>query len=122
MIALKINQYALIYKLMHVLLCAMANLELPRPGRRSQYTRSMLINLVHLRHHQESNNVVWQMFSSDPGMFNEDVGETSLSVLARVAEHIPQKGYDIHRCTKHFRRIAYISTTNESLSGEFMGS
>ena len=108
--------------LMHVLLSAMSNLELPRPKSRSQYTRGMLINLVHMTHHKEIDSPVWAMFKSDPCVFNEDVGETALSVLARTAEHIPQKGYLFARCSTHFNRVALLATTNESFSTEFVGS
>ena len=100
---------------MHKLLVVMAQLELPKPGSRSQYTKSMLINLILLKYHKTKRDCVWLMMKNDPGVFNEDVGETFLSSLARCTNGKPNK-HDIDYVQEQYWMIKTYRSVSDSVN------
>ena len=87
--ALKLNDAQMIFRLLAVMLFAMASLELPKPGSRTQYTKCMFLSLSFLLFHRRKKNAIWQLFLSDPGIFNEEICESALSQLARAITSRP---------------------------------
>jgi hypothetical protein len=104
------NDARYIWPLLHHMLMAMVCLEMDNGSGRSQYCKSMFINLLLLHHHKGMDDCVWQMFRQDPGLFNEDVGETVLSSLARDTECQPNKRSDITQVNRAFQRIGLLPT------------
>jgi hypothetical protein len=89
---------------MHQLLSAMVYLE-PNNGKgKSQYCKCMLMNLLLLHHHRQQDDCVWRLFRQDPGIFNEEVGETALSLLARDTECQVNKRQTIEQVNMAFQR------------------
>jgi len=102
---------------MGVLLHAMASLELPKPGSRSQYTKCMILNLSYILYHRRKDSFVWSIFKKDPSVFNEDVCESSLSHLARAITSRPNLRV-IASANKMFKRLGLFSSSGAGLYEE----
>ena len=100
---------------MYKLLIVMAQLELPKPGSRSQYTKSMMLNLMTLKYHKLKQDCIWRMFKKDPGVFNEDVGETFLSALARSINGRPNK-HDIDYVREQYWMVKTYSVVSDCIN------
>ena len=81
MLSLKLNDFNIIFQNMHRLFRAMTVLELPN---KSEYCKSMLMNLIFMHHSKAQNSVMWRAFREDPSCFNEEKGESALGTLARI--------------------------------------
>jgi hypothetical protein len=57
----------------------------------SEYIRGMLCNFNVLHHLFTVKHPVWRMFETNPSAFNEEAGELSLSVLARLTSSTPSQ-------------------------------
>jgi hypothetical protein len=99
------------------MLQAMASLEMPKPGSRTQYTKCMLLNFSFLNYHRRMKSPVWSLFVKDPGIFNEDVCESTLSVLARTVSNKPNMR-TIDAANKNFKRITLFHATCVGLQEE----
>ena len=51
---------------------------------KNAYMRSIMMQLLNLMHQKQHNLPSWQMFSKSTAVFNEEVGETSFSILSRL--------------------------------------
>jgi len=103
--------------MMLVLFFTMASLELPKPKSRTQYTKSMLLSLSYLLYYRRKKTFVWDLFRNDPGVFNEDVCETSLSLLARAITSRP-KLRELDSANKTFKRLGLFSAASNGLFQE----
>jgi hypothetical protein len=113
-LALKLNDFKAIWRLMHYMLPAIASLELSPPATRNQYTRCMLPNLRLLHWHKAQNTLTWRMFRQDPGLFNEDVGETALSILAQHTARM--RLTELHQVDKLFQEISLMTAAVDQFS------
>jgi hypothetical protein len=104
-LALQLNETAWIYSIMNQALDAMVRLELPQ---QSLYTKCMLFNQLILRYQFMNGTPVWKLFKQDPSAFNEEIGETMLSVLARSTSGSPNK-LELDKVKKMFSRINKLS-------------
>ena len=99
------------------MLFAMASLELPKPGSRTQYTKCMFLSLSFLLFHRRKKNAIWQLFLSDPGIFNEEICESALSQLARAITSRPNLRV-LEAANKTFKRLGLFSATCSGLCNE----
>ena len=119
--ALKLNDFDILEPLMDKLLCIIAELELPKPGSRSQCTKNMFINLMLIKYHKNKRDVIWTILKQDPCAFNEDVGETFLSSLARCTNGKPNK-HDIDYVQEQYWMIkTYRVRFSQSTLGSCVG-
>ena len=51
---------------------------------KNAYMRSIMMQLLNMMHQKQHNLPSWQMFSKSTAVFNEEVGETSFSILSRL--------------------------------------
>ena len=112
---MKLNKSDVLEPLVYKLLVVMAQLELPKPGSRSQYTKSMLLNLMILKYHKLKQDCIWRMWKKDPGVFNEDVGETFLSALARSINGRPNK-HDIDFVREQYWMVKTYSVVSDCIN------
>ena len=90
---------------MHLVYYATAALEFTGKRRSLQYTKNMSINLTLLHWHQKKSDCGWRLFEKDPGAFNEEVGESSLSFLARHISSQPSRLNDFSTCNSAFQKL-----------------
>ena len=108
------NDFDILEPLMDKLLCIIAELELPKPGSRSQYTKNMFINLMLIKYHKNKKDVIWTILKQDPCAFNEDVGETSLSCLTRSTNGVPNKS-NINYVREVFSMVRYYAEVAQTI-------
>ena len=106
-----------IYTIMNRALDAMVFLELPQ---QSLYTKCMF-NMLILRHQFDSRTPVWTLFKKDPSTFNEEIGETMLSVLARSTSGSPNK-LELEKVRKMFARINKLSEISHMFERSLLSS
>ena len=75
----------------------------------------MLINLMILKYHKLKQDCIWRMFKKDPGVFNEDVGETFLSALARSINGRPNK-HDIDYVREQYWMVKTYSVVSDCIA------
>src|SRR4051794_38238477 len=86
---------------MHLLFYAIASLEYAGKPRRLQYSKKK--------------DVIWQMFEKDPGVFNEESGESSLSFLSRHIASQPSRYHNFQSANQSFQRLGlFISHINDT--------
>ena len=117
-LALQLNDPGWLYTIMNRALDAMVRLELPQ---QSLYTKCMLFNMIILRHQFESQTPVWTLFKKDPSTFNEEIGETMLSVLARSTSGSPNK-LELEKVRKMFARINKLSEISHMFERSLLSS
>jgi hypothetical protein len=62
-----------------------------------QYARSLICDLLIQSHQRDTKHAVWNLSRTDPNCFNEEAGEISLSVLARLTAGTDKRDLDMMR-------------------------
>ena len=77
----------LLYKAQASMLRLFAMIRLSNENQLNTYRWCLYLHLLQLQYHKTEHTPIWQLYLSDPSVFNEEKGEIALSVLARNLPH-----------------------------------
>lgn len=79
------------------------------------YQKPLLEQMLLLKHHQYTDSATWYLIKNHFHLFNEEVGEVSLSVLSRLQKPVLNKRPDIEHWDKAYKLSKVYQSVDDSV-------